>query len=320
MADLQTVDRVVRRTLLAVEKGRQEIFCMAETAHSELERLRIVQETLAEPAAAVSDGFGERRPDLPEIELQSLQQVAEQADMLLTRFGVAMQCLQGSVSGADLSDDFPGRKKAGQLAVRMLDNERRRIAREIHDGPAQALANLLLRTVFCEQQLGGGPAVIQNELLGMKETIRSSLAEIRKILFDLQSNDLNQGLLFGLRRLLDEYQERGLQVQFNCSGQERRLNSQVTGALFRIVQEALNNVYRHSYSDRAQVDLKLEENRVAVNIFDDGKGFDLQKVASNNGHYGLKNMRERAQLLDGALEIATAPGQGTRVIVTIPIE
>jgi two-component system sensor histidine kinase DegS len=321
MADLQSLNRVIRRTLIAVEEGRQEIFSIAEAAHSELERLHPVLETLAARDAAASDGFQEKRPDLPEAESQSLEQVAEQADMLLTRFGVALQCLQGSVPGADLADDWPGRKKAGQLAVRMLDNERHRIAREIHDGPAQALANLLLRAVFCEQQLAGGSTVVQNELLSLKETIRSSLIEIRTILFDLQPKDLDQGLLSGLHRLIDEYHERyGLRVEFNCSGQEQRFSSQVTGALFRIVQEALNNIYKHSCSGRAQVDLELEEHRVVVHIFDEGKGFDMQEVASNNGHYGLMNMRERAELLDGTLQITTAPGQGTRVIVTIPIE
>jgi two-component system sensor histidine kinase DegS len=175
--------------------------------------------------------------------------------------------------------------------------------------------------VFCEQQLAGGSLVVQDELLSLKETIRSSLVEIRKILFDLQPKDLDQGLVSGLHRLFDEYQERyGLKVVFNCSGQERRLGSQAIGALFRIVQEALNNIYKHSCSDHAQVDLELEEHRVTVHIFDEGKGFDLQEVAANNGHYGLMNMRERAQLLDGALQITTAPGQGTRVIGTIPIE
>ena len=308
MADCQSLDRVVRGTLVAVEEGRDEIFGIGEAARSELERLHPV------PEAAASR-------ELLEEERRSLMQVVEQADTLLDRFGMALQCLQGAAPDADLAEDWPGWKKAGRLAIRMLDNERHRIAREIHDGPAQALANLLLKTVFCEQQLTGDPSVVQDELLSLKEVIRSSLLDIRKILFDLQPKSLDQGLVSGLHRLIDEYQERyGLQVVFNCSGQERRLDSQVSSALFRIVQEALNNVYKHSCSDQARVNLELEEQQVTIHIFDEGKGFDLQEVASHNGHYGLMNMRERAQLLDGALEIITAPGQGTRVIVTIPIE
>ena len=324
MTDLQSLNRVVQRTLLAVEEGRREIFGIAEAAHSQLERLQPVRRPedtrLTASETVVSDGFQER-PDRPEAERQSLEQVAGQADMLLTKLGVAMQCLQGPVQGVELADDWPGRKKANQLVVRMLDNERHRIAREIHDGPAQALANLLLRAVFCEQQLAGGSTAVQDELLGLKETIRSSLVEIRKILFDLQPKNLDQGLVSGLQRLIEEYRERyGLRVDFSCSSRERRLDSQVTSTLFRIVQEALNNIYKHSSSDHAKVYLELEEHRATIQIIDEGKGFDLEEVASNNGHYGLMNMRERAQLLDGALQITTAPGQGTWVNVTVPIE
>jgi two-component system sensor histidine kinase DegS len=337
-AHSQLLNRVVRKTLVAVEEGRQEIFDIAEALHSELERPVQRPGTLhpcgtgvspdAEDGAhiaaregAASGGFQESRPDLPETERQILEQVEEQADMLLTRFGVALQYLQGPAPGSDLTEDWPARKQAGQLAVRMIDNERHRIAREIHDGPAQAIANLLLRTVFCEQQVAAGSVAVQDELLSLKETIRSSLVEIRKILFDLQPKNLDQGLVSGLQRLIGEHQERyGLRVEFSCSCQERRLGSQVTGALFRIVQEALNNIHKHSCSDCAEVGLELEDDQVVVRIIDEGKGFDLREVASNNGHYGLMNMRERAELLGGTLQIMTAPGQGTQVTVTVPIE
>jgi two-component system sensor histidine kinase DegS len=313
--------------LVAVEKGREQIFGIAEAANSELDRLNVEGAApagtgdMTRNASPDTGPLQEKSPDLLEQERQALIQVAKQADILLTRFGVALQCLQEAAPGADLAEDWPSRKKAGQLVVRMLDIERHRIAREIHDGPAQAMANLLLRTVFCEQQLAGESSVVQDELLNLKKIIRSTLLEIRKILFNLQLKDLDQGLLSGLHRLINEYQERyTLQVMFNCSGQDRRLGSQMTGALFRIVQEALNNVYKHSCSDLARVDLELAEHRVTVCIFDEGKGFDLQEAASSGGHYGLMNMRERAQLLDGVLQIMTAPGQGTRIIVTIPIE
>ena len=94
----------------------------------------------------------------------------------------------------------------------------------------------------------------------------------------------------------------------------------MSSAAFRIVQEALNNVYKHSCSDHAQVSLDIEEQRATIHIVDDGKGFDLQEAMAHDGHYGLMNMRERARLLDGVLEIIAMPGQGTRVIVIIPIE
>ena len=179
MVNIQSLEQVVRGTLVAVEAGRDEIFGIGEAARSELERLR----PLSEAATSMELLAEERR---------SLLQVVEQADTLLDQLGMAMQCLQGTVPDADLKD-LPDRKKAGRLAIRMLDNERHRIAREIHDGPAQALANLLLKTVFCEQQLTGDLSVVQKELLSLKEVIRGSLLDIRKILFDLQPEGPGSG-------------------------------------------------------------------------------------------------------------------------------
>jgi two-component system sensor histidine kinase DegS len=321
MAGLQSLDRVVRRTLVAVEEGRDAIFGIAEDAHSEPKRLQPMPEVAAEREAAASGSFQEASQDMLEQESDRLIQVEKQANMLLTRFGVALQCLSGAVPEADQAENWPVWKEAGQIAIRMLDNERHRIAREIHDGPAQAMANLLLRTVFSEQRLAGESSVVLDELSSLKEVIRNSLLDIRKILFDLQPKDLDQGLVCGLHRLIEEYQERyGLQVMLNCSGEMRHLGRQATGSLFRIVQEALSNVYKYSCSDHAQVNLELEKHRVTVHICDDGKGFDLQEVALDNGHYGLMNMKERARLLGGAVQVASAPGQGTRVSVTIPIE
>lgn len=303
MAGLQSLDLVVRRTLVAVEEGRDAIFGIAEDAHSELKRLQPMRDVAAEWETAATVGFQEASQNMLEQERDGLIQVEKQANMLLTRFGVALQCLSGDVPDADLTENGLVRKGAGQIAIRMLDNERRRIAREIHDGPAQTLANLLLKTVFSEQRLAGEPSAVLEELSSLKEVIRNSLMDIRKILFDLQPKDLGQGLVLGLHRLIEEYQERyGLQVMFNYSGEIQRLSSQATASLFRIVQEALSNVYKHSCSDHAQVNLELEKHWVTMHICDEGKGFDLQEVASDNGHYGLMNMKERAQLLDGAVQ------------------
>jgi two-component system sensor histidine kinase DegS len=334
MAGYEPLDRVARKALNAIEEGREAIFGIAEAAHSKLVRLQPMLEAAAgwqaedSPAACLSnrDQSGQDW-DLPgqdwdalKQERDSLLQVKEQADMLLTRFGVALQFLQGVVPDGELADDRLDRKKVGQLVIRMLENERRRIAREIHDGPAQGMANLLLKTLFCEQRLQSEPASIQSELTDLEEVIRGSLQDIRKILFDLRPKDLDQGLIHGLSRLFDDYRERyGLQVLFTCTGQEQHLSSQSAGTLYRIVQEALSNVCKHSCSDRAMVRIEMEERQVTVHIHDEGKGFDPQEAASNNSHYGLTNMRERAQLLDGELRIRTAPGQGTQVIATIPI-
>ncbi|MGD0152255.1 MAG: sensor histidine kinase [Thermacetogeniaceae bacterium] len=326
MADYESLDRVVRKALAAVIEGQDELFSMAETGRSELEQLQLMLDAAVVKSAAVHEAAATTyiEPNYwkqLEQERNNLVQMIDHAGLLMTRLDVALQYLQGVLPEADLAGDRLPRKQVGQLVVRMLDNERRRIAREIHDGPAQILAHLLFKTVFCEQQLTEEPVVVQNELLEMKKTIRSNLRDIRRILFDLQPKNLDQGLVDCLRRVIDNYQERyGLQVTFTCLGQEQHLSGPEASTLIRIVQEALNNVYKHSCSDRAVIKLELERHRVTAHIRDDGKGFDLQSVAQNNGHYGLMNMRERVCLVGGSLQISAVPGQGTEISVTIPIE
>lgn len=321
MAGLQSLDQVVGRVLVSVEEGRDAIFGIAEDVHSELKRLRPMPDVAAERETADPAGLQEADQNMPGQERDRLIKVEKQANMLLTRFEVALQCLSGAVPDADLTENWPAWREAGQIAIRMLDNERHRIAREIHDGPAQAMASLLLKAVFSEQRLAGDPSVVLEELSSLREVIHNSLLDIRKILFDLQPRNLDQGLVCGLQRLFEEYQDSyGLRVAFSYSGETQQLSSQVASSLFRIVQEALSNVYKHSCSDHAQVDLELEKHRVTVHVCDEGKGFDLQEAVSDKGHYGLMNMQERARLLDGVVQVATAPGQGTRVGVIIPVE
>ena len=151
-----------------------------------MERLQSMLEAAAGQSAAVAIGEEHSSQEKLELERSNLIRVVEQAGLLLTRFGVALQCLRGVALESESDGDWQPRKQVGHVVIRMLDNERRRIAREIHDGPAQTLTNLLLRTVFCEQRLAEEPMAVQNELLGLKDVIRGSLREIRKILFDLR--------------------------------------------------------------------------------------------------------------------------------------
>ena len=206
--DSESLDRVVKRVLTVIEEGQEAIFDMAESTRNELESLQSMLEAAAGQPVAVheaAEAYAEAASqEQLELKRNSLAQVMDQADLLLIRFGVALQCLQGIVPESDLTGDWHSRQQVGQLLIRMLDNERCRIAREIHDGPAQTLANLLLRTVFCEQRLAREAADVQGDLLELKDLIRASLQDIRKILFDLRPKDLNQGIAGGLRQLSDE--------------------------------------------------------------------------------------------------------------------
>ncbi len=373
--ELEALDRVVKETIEAVDKGKEAIFDIAETARSEVERVKkelmaIKQETLEtiqevdrytflekqarvrlmevsrdfhkHSEEAIKEAYDHakevqiqlfllqekeknlrRRRDELERSLKRLTRTVEKAETLVTQIGVVLQFLQGTLQEINLK--LEGLQRQQQIGLRIVqaqEEERRRVAREIHDGPAQALANIVLRTEYCEQLLTRDPARVKSELARLKEMVRSSLQDIRKIIFDLRPMALDDlGLVGGLRRLLGELEERhGLPIEFLFFGRERRLGRTYEVAIFRIIQEALNNVIKHAEASRVVVKLELLSERVVAVVKDDGKGFDLQAVEARGEHYGLLNMQERAQLLEGELRIKSASGQGTEIIVTIPIE
>jgi len=267
----------------------------------------------------------QRRDDL-ERSLRRLEQTVSKAEKLLSQVGVVIQYLEGSLD--DLSQQLEGMQQRQELAVGIIkaqEEERRRVAREIHDGPAQALANLVFRVEFCEKLLAAGRLPeLQGELAELKGLIKGSLQEVRKIIFDLRPMALDDlGLVPALRRYLEGLEEReGLGVYLTVTGEAVRLASVVEVGLFRIVQEALQNVLKHARAATVRVTLSYGREQLRLSVRDDGRGFDLREIENRGpegGRFGLISMRERAELLGGRLEVQSAPGQGTRVTVAVPI-
>ncbi|MGB9792011.1 MAG: sensor histidine kinase [Thermacetogeniaceae bacterium] len=375
MTETEALDRVVKETLAAIEKGKEAIFDIAENARSELERVRrelveTKRETLEtihqvdryvqlEREARlrlmeVSRDFHKysedvvkeayerardiqiqlfvlqekeknlrRRRDELERSLQRLTHTVEKAEILITQIGVVLQFLQGTLREISIKlDGIQQKQQLGLKIIQAQEEERRRIAREIHDGPAQSLANLVLRAELCEQHLSRDPEMVKAELKKLKESARNTLKDIRKIIFDLRPMSLDDlGLVGGLRRFLGDFQERyGLPVEFLVFGQERALDEMYCIAVFRIIQEALNNVVKHAQASSVSVKLEFLPKHVTAVVKDDGVGFEPQSLEGENEHYGLLNMKERASLLNGELEIKSAPGKGTEVWLMIPVE
>lgn len=189
------------------------------------------------------------------------------------------------------------------------EEERGRIARELHDEVGQALTGLILGL----EELPGEKA------LALKELARHTLAEVRRLALDLRPSILDHlGLEAALRRYVREFAERtGLEVDFSFH-LRRSLSPELETVVYRVVQEALTNVARHSGSSRAAVGVLEVEGEVRVFVEDEGRGFDPKMVGL--GHQGLVGMRERVELVGGKLLLESAPGEGTRVQVRLPLE
>lgn len=206
--------------------------------------------------------------------------------------------------------------------IKALEEERRRIARDIHDGPAQLLAGLVLRVEICQRLLHMDSDRAGTELEDLKERLRESLGEVRGIIFDLRPLALDElGLAGALRAYLNGLDGRaGLAVMLSVEGEERRLPPALEVTIYRVVQEAVNNARKHAHASRVTVRLAFRAERVEAVVEDDGVGFDVEVATRRGGdHFGLAGMRERVELMDGTLQIASQPGRGTRLSFCFPL-
>jgi PAS domain S-box-containing protein len=211
-----------------------------------------------------------------------------------------------------------------QRIIQAQEEERQRIARELHDSTLQSLV-LIYRQL---DALGAGgahlPASVREELSDVRRQTEGIAAELRRFCRDLRPSILDDlGLAPALRWLVSDLEQRtGIRGQFVVSQLERRLSPDEELGLFRIAQEALRNVERHADARSVTVMLACDESAVRLTVQDDGKGIrgsDTIPRSALGGKLGLLGMQERARLLDGILEIVTAPGCGTCVQVAIPL-
>jgi two-component system sensor histidine kinase DegS len=264
-----------------------------------------------------------RRDDLDR-RLRNLEATIKKAEALVTQLSIAFSYLSGDLQHiGDALKSAEQRQYLGMRVIQAQEEERKRVAREIHDGPAQMMANVVLRSEICERMLDRDVEKVRIELRELKEMVRASLSEVRQIIFDLRPMALDDlGLVPTLRRYLADFQDKHrIITELRVFGRERRYHSALEVAVFRTVQEALNNVWKHARAKVATVKLEMTEKQISVHIEDDGVGFSVERAlqSSEDGHFGLLGMQERIQLLGGKVEIKSAPGKGTRVLITLPI-
>jgi len=203
-----------------------------------------------------------------------------------------------------------------------IAEERRRIAREIHDGLAQDLAALRMRARLWHALLDEAPGQLHAEFDALRDLLSRDIREVRRAIFALRPVALDElGFWPALRGFLDEFGEQnGLHVHLRINGAEDNLPSASEPVLFRITQEALHNVAKHAQASNVWVELDLEQpDVVQLTVRDDGVGFDpaLLEQAARSGHIGLKQMRERVAGLRGRFALHSAPGQGTEIRVAL---
>lgn len=213
------------------------------------------------------------------------------------------------------------RDYAAQVEELAAASERNRLARELHDSVTQIIFGLTLSAQAARILIDRNPTRAAAELDHLQVLAQSALAEMRALIQELHPHSAQEGLGPALRRLAEkQLAENGLAVDLRLKG-ERRLPAHIEAELFRIVQEALNNIVKHAGVDRAVVALDMEDAaRVSLRIDDDGVGFDTAQARSLPGHLGLASMQERVEALGGRLVIDSKPGKGTHLGAEIALE
>jgi two-component system sensor histidine kinase DegS len=251
------------------------------------------------------------------------QRAKDQESHLNALLAVAKELQSYHSAGASQEEGETFNLTSARSVLAILEDERMRIAREMHDGPAQSMSNLVLQAEICERLVDRDSDRLRVELEELKQSVRVTLQETRSFIFDLRPMTLDDlGLLATLRRYVQEYEQRhGIKVSFEFIGDETRYSSEIESAIFRIVQEALTNVYKHANAGSVEVALDLGRDCLGARVRDDGEGYDVDSVQTTmSSGFGTTSMRERAALLGAQLRIVSSPGQGTEVSVAVPVQ
>ncbi|HEX9926295.1 MAG TPA: GAF domain-containing sensor histidine kinase [Anaerolineae bacterium] len=207
--------------------------------------------------------------------------------------------------------------------VDVQERERQRIAQDMHDGTNQLLIGAMLELKSARKRLTtGNLSQAEESLQTVQKILHRVEAETKQIIYDLRPPTLDAlGLVPALRHYTERFEQySGIPCTLKVSGQPMRLPARVEISIYRLMQEALQNVSAHAQARRADVLIDFSASNLNLTIADDGQGFDLAVVKRNNhGNIGLLSMNERAESLGGHLKIRTRPQQGTQVELAVPI-
>jgi two-component system sensor histidine kinase DegS len=265
-----------------------------------------------------------RRNDL-ERSLRKLISTVEKAEGLMTQVGVVLDYLGGNLTLINNELELVNQRRL--IAPRIIhaqEEERRRVAREIHDGPAQSMANVVLRTEVCERLMESNQIAAKKELRELRATVKTSLQDVRRIIFDLRPMALDDlGLIPALTRYTETLKDRyGIAIDIICGEKQKRLNSIIEVAIYRVIQEAVMNTIKHAHANNVWVKLDFEPQSIKALIKDDGEGFDAETYLAKPrpDSYGLIGMQERLDILGGQLSVKSNPGLGTEILAIIPLD
>jgi signal transduction histidine kinase len=279
---------------------------------------RKIEEALRSAHDQLEIRVQERTSELADLNQALLKEIGERTETELS--------LRKSEASLRMSQQELGRSReelralTGEL-LSAQDEERRRIARDLHDDVNQRLAMLAMDLRRIEKKEITDPAAIMDMIVSIHERLTAVSDDVRRLAYRFHPSILDDlGLSKAVRRLVNDFSTRtGLQALYVHRDPASPVPPDVATCVYRIVQESLNNVVRHAQATEVEVELICDDGMITLSIRDNGIGFNPQQVSEGRGRLGLLGMKERLRLVRGTLSVTSAPGAGTHIEVHVPL-
>ena len=341
VSGLHKIESAAQQRLHEATVERQQLDMFIDELHYRLQFLSQSREGGAAPVTVTGplteeqlgtmqrqeEGLLQRKEDLRKTSTD-LEQLTTRVAWLIhqiegaSSWVLATPASEGEIEANRAVPSTPGEQVMWAQIITGQEAERARLAREIHDGPAQVLANTVMRLQFVEQMYRHHPDEVQSELARVRSTLQESLRDVRRFMFNLRPASLaDVGLLPTLKQYTSDYIEQfGVPVELSAP-ENLTLSGNQELAVFRIIQEALQNIHKHAEATKVEVDIQQRPSGpLVVSITDNGKGFDPKLARQRRpSSSGLVSMKERAATVGATLNIDSKPGIGTTITLTVPM-
>jgi len=236
-------------------------------------------------------------------------ELLEIIDSILSQEPVSIKDPQGASATVELLE----------MLIQAQEGERLRLSRQMHDGPAQALSNLILETEIAMRLFDVNKEQAYQELGTLRDSATKTFQQVRDFIFELRPMMLDDlGLIPTAKKYAEAIQDSsGSTIKFGVTGTERRMEPYLEVMIFRAVQELLRNALNHSQANQITVEMDVGDSFVTVSVEDDGRGFEVSDLEQEQG-MGLKLIKERVEMISGEFELTSQIGEGTRVVFKVP--
>ncbi len=324
-SELEEVERSLKEINLMLEQSRVEVSKLTQrnaavTAHLQQIRSQLGSVTIEDVQQAYDAALdAQQRLFVMRNQLEKLQNDQAHLEKHKKFLERIRSALEQPTSGAE--EETKSALTSVEMLINAQEAERQRLSRQMHDGPAQALSNFILQAEIVMRLLDVDAAQARKELENLKLAAFNTFQKVRSFIFELRPMMLDDlGLAPTIRRYAETYKEQsGVDISVTVSGPDRRLEPYIEVMVFRAMQELLATAVHQNQATVVKIQLDLGDTMVKLSIDDNGRGFDTDALEKES-NLGLKLIRERVGMLGGTFMLDSAPGMGTRLSMSIPVQ